>query len=205
MRRQWKMFMWIGAIGLLLTACGTTREARQEDTIREDFKAALAERQVVRRQQTAERCRRHGVMLPARYEEKGGGMLEDYVATRPPCGIPARERIGRAEADFRTTWREVMAQPVPLGYEWLLTVKHRIAIWLDTGGLTPADARTALREAQWILTERNEPQALPAAAGPGQSSGPAGQYFAGLNTALNQALGARNITCHRDGGRHPCF
>ncbi len=44
-----------------------------------------------------------------------------------------------------------MGKPVPLAYEWLLAVKGRIGTWIDVGGLTPAEARTALREAQWVL------------------------------------------------------
>lgn len=209
MRRQRKLFICLGVIGILVVACGTTREVhqegQQEDQVRRGFKVALAERQVARRRETAERCHRRGVTLPARYKQKGGGMLEEYVTTRPPCGVPARERVRRAEADFRTTWQAVVGKPVPLGYEWLLAVKGRIATWIDVGGLTPAEARTALREAQWVVVGWIEPLDGSAAAKPGSPSGAAPQLFAGLDTALNQALVTEGIACRKGGKQRPCF
>jgi len=204
MGRHLKTAIWLGIIAVVLAACGTTQEARQEDKLWEDFKLSLAERQVARRRQTAEVCQRRGVALPAQYQQKGGGILEEYVPSRPPCGILARQRIDGAEADFRATWQAVMAQPVPVPYEWLLAAKRRIAVWLDEGGLTPAEATTALREAQWVVSE-SEPRVLPAAAESGQSSGTAEQTFARLNTALNEALAEHGIVCRHKGGSQPCF
>jgi hypothetical protein len=207
MRRQLKSLIWLVVIGTLVVACGTTREARKEDKedkIRKEFKVALAEHQVARRRETAEQCRRQGVDLPDKYEQKGGGMLEEYTDARPPCGVPARERIRRAETDFRATWKAVVGQPVPPEYEWLLAVKGRIAIWLDVGGLTPDEARTVLREAQWVLVGWEEP-GNPTAASERGSSGVAPQYFASLDTALNRALAAEGIACRKGGKTHACF
>jgi len=205
MGRHLKTAIWLGVLSVLLAACGTAREARQEDKLLEDFKLSLAERQVARRRETAEVCHRRGVTLPAQYQQKGGGILEEYVRSRPPCGIPARQRIDGAEADFRATWQAVMGKPVPVPYEWLLAAKRRIAVWLDAGGLTPAEATTALREAQWVVSE-SESRALPAAAESGQPSGTAEQTFARLNTALNQALAEQHgIACRHKGGSQPCF
>jgi hypothetical protein len=205
MQRHLKLLIWLGIIPILLSACGTTREVRQEDKVRENLKTALAERQVARRRDTVERCRRQGVVLPAKYQQKGGGMLEDYVDGRPPCGILAEERINHAEEDFRATWQEVAGVPVPLGYEWLLSIKRRIAAWLDAGGLTPTEARTVLREAQWVLAgqDGHEPLSRPAESGP--LSGEPARLFAGLDAVLDQALVAEGITCRRDGKRYPCF
>jgi hypothetical protein len=204
MRRHLKTAIWLGIMAVVLGACGTTQEARQEDKRLEDFKLSLAERQVARRRQTAEVCHRRGVALPAQYQQKGGGILEDYVPSRPPCGISARQRIDSAEADFRETWQAVMGEPVPVPYEWLLAAKRRIAVWLDAGGLTPAEATTVLREAQWVVSE-SEARALPAAAESGQSSGTTEQTFTRLNTALNQALAEHGIACRDKGGSQPCF
>lgn len=205
MQRHLNMLIWLGIMAFLLTACGTTREVRQEDKVRENLKVVLAERQVARRRDTVERCRRQGVVLPAEYEQKGGGMLEDYVAARPPCGIPAQERIDRAEEDWRATWQEVAGGPVPLPYEWLLSVKRRIAIWLDANGLTPMEARTVLREAQWVLAGRDGREALPSAEEPSTPSRETARLFAGLDTALNQVLVSERIACRRGGKEHPCF
>jgi len=209
MRRQRKLFICLGVIGTLVVACGTTHEVRQEghpeDQVRKDFKVTLAQRQVIRRRETAEQCQRRGVTLPARYKQKGGGMLEEYVTARPPCGVPARERVRRAEADFRTTWQAVVGTPVPVAYEWLLGVKGRIGTWIDVGGLTPAEARTAMREAQWVLAGWKEPLDGSATAKPGSPSGAAPQLFAGLDTALNQALVAEGIACRKGGKQRPCF
>lgn len=204
MGRHLKRAIWLGIMAVVLAACGTTQEARQEDKLWEDFKLSLAERQVARRRQTAEVCQRRGVALPAQYQQKGGGILEEYVPSRPPCGIPARERIDGAEGDFRATWQAVMGKPVPVPYEWLLAAKRRIAVWLDAGGLTPAEATTVLREAQWVVSE-SESRALPAAAESGQPSGTTEQTFARLNTALNQALVEHGIACRHKGGSQPCF
>lgn len=205
MGRRLSMEMWLGVIAILFAACGTTQEAREEDRVLEDFKVTLAERQMARRRHTAEVCLHRGVALPAQYQQKGGGMLEEYVASRPPCGIPAQERIDGAEADWRATWNAVVGTPVPVGYEWLLAAKRRIAAWLDAGGLAPAEAGVALREAQWVVTEWEERRALPAAAESGQASGGAEQTFAKLNTALNHALAEQGITCLHQGERKPCF
>ncbi|MGH7479989.1 MAG: hypothetical protein ACREJ8_10455 [Candidatus Methylomirabilales bacterium] len=204
MGRHPKTAIWLGIIAVVLAACGTTQEARQEDKLWEDFKLSLAERQVARRRQTAEVCQRRGVTLPGQYQQKGGGILEEYVPSRPPCGIPARERIDGAEGDFRATWQAVMGTPVPVPYEWLLAAKRRIAVWLDAGGLTPAEATTVLREAQWVVSE-SESRALPAAAESGQPSSTSEQTFARLNTALNQALAEHGIACRHKGGSQPCF
>ncbi len=205
MRRQPKMFMWLGGIVILLVACGTTREARQEDKVLEDFKVALTDRQVARRRDTADRCHRQGVVLPVKYRQKGGGMLEEYVDTRPPCGITAQERVERAEADFRAAWKAVDGGPVPFEYEWLLRVKHRIATWLDTDGLSPVEARRTLREAQWVLAGWEKPPAPSPVSAPGSSIGGESQLFAGLDTALNRALVTEGITCRQHGERRPCF
>lgn len=205
MGRRGRNLIWLGLIGILLTACGMSREARHEDKVEADFKAALSERQVERRRQTAESCRRQGETLPASYEQKGGGMLEEFVSSRPPCGITAQERISRAEADFRASWQSVIGTPVPLGYEWLLEVKRRIAVWLDTGGLTPTDSRTVLREAQWILAQTEEPQAVSATVGSDAPAGAKEQYFVALNTALNRALAEQGVTCRHQGEGRPCI
>jgi len=208
MGRHLKRAVWLGIIAVVLAACGTTQEARQEasqeDRLWEHFKLTLAERQVARRRHTAEVCQRRGVTLPAQYQQKGGGILEEYVASRPPCGIPARERIEGSEGDFRATWQAVMAKPVPLAFEWLLAAKRRIGFWLDAGGLTPAEASTALREAQWVVGE-SETHALPVAAGSGEPSAAAQQAFASLNTALNQALTEHGIVCRHKGEDQACF
>lgn len=206
MHRQLKSLIWLVVIGTLVVACGTTREARngKEDEVRKQFKVALAERQVARRRETAEQCRRDGVDLPDKYEQKGGGMLEEYTDARPPCGVPAQERIRRAESDFRATWKAVVGQPVPAEYEWLLAVKGRIAIWLDAGGLTPDEARTALREAQWVLVGWDEP-GNPTTTSERGSSGAGPEYSASLDTALNQALAAEGIACRKGGKTGACF
>jgi hypothetical protein len=201
MGRHLKRAIWIGIIAVLLAACGTTQEVRQEDRVWEHFKVSLAERQVARRRQTAEVCQRRGVTLPAQYQQKGGGILEEYVKARPPCGIPARERIEGSEGDFRATWQAVMGTPVPLGFEWLLAAKRRIGFWLDAGGLTPEEANTALREAQWVVGG-SEAQVLPAGT---ESSAAAQQAFAKLNTALNQALTEQGIVCRHKGESQACF
>lgn len=205
MQRHFKVLIWLGSIAILLTACGTTREVRQEDKVRENLKVAMAERQVARRRNTAERCRRQGVVLPARYQQKGGGMLEDYVDTRPPCGIPAEERIGRAEQDFRATWQAVAEGPVPFQYEWLLSVKRRIAAWLDANGLTPSEARAVLVEAQWVLNGWDDRGNVSAAAESGSPSRATAKLFAGLDSALNQSLAAGGIACRRGGKQYSCF
>src|SRR3990172_11321111 len=97
------MQAFVAALALLVTACATTQEARHEDKTWENFTLALAERQVARRRQTAELCRSQGVALPARHVEKGGGMLEEYVPSRPPCGLSARERVVQAQTNFLAT------------------------------------------------------------------------------------------------------
>jgi hypothetical protein len=204
MHRQLNLLLGLVGIGVLLVACGTTREARQKDTVPKEFKVILAKQQVARRRETAERCRSQGVALPSRYEQNGGGMLEEYVASRPPCGVPARERIRRAETDFRAAWQAVVRKPVPREYEWLLAVKSRIAIWLDVGGLTPAEARTVLREAKWVLAGWEEP-GDPASVESGPPSGGTPRVFGGLDTALNQALATEGIACRKGGKKHTCF
>lgn len=204
-RPRW-MQAFVAALALLVTACATTQEARHEDKTWENFTLALAERQVARRRQTAELCRSQGVALPARYVEKGGGMLEEYVPSRPPCGLSARERIVEAEADFRGTWKTVMGIEVPLGYEWLLSGKRRIAEWLDADSLTPDEARTALREAQWVLAEWEYQRAAPATQSSEASDTPVQvQVFAKLNAALNEVLVAQGIRCRQGSQAQPCF
>src|SRR3972149_5499629 len=115
-----KAALWRGIISVLLAACGAAREARQEDRLLEDFKLSLAERQVARRRQTAEVCHRRGVALPAQYQQKGGGPLEETAPPPPRWGILARKRMEGAEAGSRAPGQAVMAQPVPVPYEWLL-------------------------------------------------------------------------------------
>ncbi|MFQ5989754.1 MAG: hypothetical protein ACE5K9_07555 [Candidatus Methylomirabilales bacterium] len=205
MRRRLTLLVWLTGTGILLAACGTTttHEARQEDKKRKDFKVALAERQVARRQKTAEQCRRRGVAVPDKYRQKGGGMLEDYVSGRPPCGIPARDRVERAEADFRATWAKVIGETLPLGYEWLLSVKRRLGTWVDEDGLTPGKARRIWREAQWVLVGRQAPPVVQASTQPASDSG--ARFFAELDSALNSALDNEGIACRRGGERHPCF
>jgi hypothetical protein len=204
MGRKLKICFWLGMIGVL-AACGTTQEARQEDKAVDNFNVALAERQVARRRQHADACRRQGVVLPAKYQEKGGGMLEEYVPSRPPCGISALERTVTAEADWRATWKAVVGNPVPVGYEWLLAGKRRIAAWVDSEGLTPEEGRIALREAQWILAEWEQSGALPTSAGPGEPSGETEKALANINAALNQALAEQGIICRQHGQAHQCF
>lgn len=204
MRQQLKFAFSLAVMGIVLVACGTgpTREATEEDKIRNEFKVILAKRQVARRQETALQCARKGVYVPDTYEQKGGGMLEEYVdGDAPPCGLTAQERIQRAEADFRGTWKDVVAKPVPREYEWLLAVKSRIAVWLDAGGLTPDEARAVLREAQWILAGWDESDNSER----GSSSGAMRKYYASLDTALNRALATEGIACRKDGTEYPCF
>ena len=204
MRRRHTWFVWLTGIGLLLGACGTSNhEARQEDKKRQDFKVALTKRQLARRERTAEQCRSRGVVVPEKYHQKGGGMLEDYVSGRPPCGIPARDRVERAEADFRLTWKAVIGETVPLDYEWLLSVKRRIGAWLDEDGLTPGEARRIWREAQWVLVGREAPTAVQASTKSTRNSG--GRFFADLDNALNEALDNEGIACRGGGEQHPCF
>jgi hypothetical protein len=205
MRQQLNVCISVAAMGILLVACGTTREARPQNTVPNDFKVILAERQVTRRHETANRCHNQGVTLPDKYKQKGGGMLEEYVNGHAPCGVSAQERMRNAETDFRAAWRTTVGKPVPREYEWLLAVKGRIAIWLDAGGLTPAEARTVLREAKWVLAGWEEPGNPTAASEEGNPSGRVPQYFASLNTALNQALVSEGIACRKDGKKHPCF
>lgn len=204
MRRHLRIFIWLGGIGIFLGACGTTREAREEDKVRDDFKMALAERQLDRRRQTADRCLRGGVTLPEQYRQKGGGMLEDYVPDRPPCGIPAQERIAHAEADFRAAWQVMVGEKVPLDYEWLLSVKRRIGAWIDAEGIAPAEARRIWREARWLLVGREGAPVL-ASIQPGPSPDAEAQFFGKLNHALNGVLDAQGITCRRGDERRPCF
>ncbi len=201
MHQHLKFAFWLAVIGIVLAACGTTREASQEDKVREEFKVILAKRQVARRQETAAECRKNGVYLPPDYEQKGGGMLEEYVNGHAPCGVPAQERIRRAEVDFRATWNEVVARPVPPEYEWLLAVKSRIAVWLDTDGLTPDEARAVLREAKWVLAGWDDSGNSERAS----SSGASPKLNASLDTALNRALAAEGIACGKDGEKRSCF
>ncbi|MFQ5801623.1 MAG: hypothetical protein ACE5JQ_01840 [Candidatus Methylomirabilales bacterium] len=203
MWRCW-VVLAIGGLGLLLAACGASRVAWPGDAVWDEFRRTMAQRQVARRRDTYRRCLSHGVVLPEKYLQQGGGMLEDYVSERPPCGLPAPERMGRAEADFRATWHVVMGGPVPLGYEWLLTVKRRLAAFLDAEDLTPAQARTSLREAQWLVAEWDRRQDLPARAEQ-QPGGAAVRVWADLNRALNRALAAQGITCRRGEAQEPCF
>ena len=204
MHRHLKSLIWLVVISTLVVACGTTREVSKEDKTRRDFKVLLAERQVARRRETAKECRRQGVDLPDKYEQKGGGMLEEYVDGYAPCGVSAQDRMRRAETDFRATWKVVVAKPVPPEYEWLLAVKSRIAAWLDVGGLTPEEARMVLREAQWVLVGWDD-SGNPGTGPDRGSSGGATHYFASLDTALNQALASDGIACRKGGEKKTCF
>lgn len=197
---QVKYLISLVGIGIVLAACATTQQASQEDKLRNEFKVRLAERQVARRRETAKHCARVGVYVPDAYEQKGGGLLEEVVNSRPPCGLSAQERAQRAEADHRETWKEVVGKPLPPEVEWLLAVRGRLAIWLDAEGLTPAEARTALREAQWIVAGADDSAGTSERA---SSSGP--QYFTSLDSALNQALAAEGVACRKNGKKHPCF
>lgn len=190
---QFRIAVCLSGFGLLLAACATTGQPDPEETMRAEFRRSLAERQVTRRRQTAELCLRRGVVLPDTYRQKGGGMLEEHVSDRPPCGIPAEERVERAEVDFRETWQVVIGKPIPLGYEWLLAVKRRLATWVDAGVLSPAEARTTLGEAQWILVDQGE-------ASPQSRA----EFFAESNSALHRALTEQGITCQRGGKTLPC-
>ncbi|MFQ5803712.1 MAG: hypothetical protein ACE5JQ_12520 [Candidatus Methylomirabilales bacterium] len=190
---QLRIAVCSGAIFLLLAACASTGNPGPEEVTRAEFRRSLAERQVVRRRETAELCLRRGVVLPDSYRQKGGGMLEEYVHHPRPCGIPAQERVERAEADFRETWQVVLSKPIPLGYEWLLAVKRRLATWVDAGVLSPDEARTTLREAQWILVDQGE--------GAPQSRA---EFFGEFNSALNRALAEEGITCRQGGKTLPC-
>ncbi|MFQ5989442.1 MAG: hypothetical protein ACE5K9_05960 [Candidatus Methylomirabilales bacterium] len=193
-----KSIVCFSALVLILSACASTGQPDPEETVRTEFRRSLAQRQVARRHQTAKLCLRRGVVLPDGYQQKGGGMLEEYVPGHAPCGIPAEERAERAEADFRETWEVVLRKPIPLGYEWLLEVKRRLASWVDAGVLKPEQARTTLREAQWLLVERQE--SLASASSPQASA----ELFAELNSALNRAIAEQGITCQKNGEKLPC-
>jgi len=201
-----KIFIWLGGLGVLLAACGTTQEAREEDRALEDFKAALAQRQIERRRETLGQCLQRGVILPEDYLQKGGRMLEEYVTDRPPCGITAVERTRRAEADFRALWASMMGRPVPVGYEWLLAVKRRIAELIDGGVITTDQGRTILFEAQLILADRDRRDEMPPMSEQvEQQGGEAAKILADLNSALNSSLDEQGIDCRRAGDRRPCF
>ena len=193
-----KSVVYFSALVVILSACASTAQPDPEDAVRTEFRRSLAERQVSRRHETAELCLRRGVVLPDGYRQKGGGMLEDYVSGHAPCGIPAEERAERAEADFRETWEVVIRKPIPLGYEWLLEVKRRLASWVDAGVLSPEQAGTTLREAQWLLVERQESLA---SASSSQSNA---EFFAELDSALNRAIADQGITCQKNGETLPC-
>lgn len=193
-----------GALVLLLAACASTGNPGPEEIARAQFRHSLAERQVARRRETADLCLRRGFLLPEDYQQKGGGMLEEYVNERPPCGVSAEARATRAEADFRATWQEVMGKPIPLGYEWLLAVKRRLATWVDGGVLTPGQARTTMREAQWILVDQSQSTAKQVEGKTNPSSPSMAEFFAEFDSALNRALGKQGITCKRNGETLPC-
>ena len=190
---QLRIAVCLSGIGLLMAACAGTGQPDPEEAVRAEFRRSLAERQVTRRHQTTELCLRRGVVLPDSYQQKGGGMLEQYVSGRAPCGIPAEERAERAEADFRETWEVVVRKPIPLGTEWLLEVKRRLASWVDAGVLSPEQARTTLREAQWIMVSQGDASPQSRAA-----------FFAEFNSALNRALAEQGITCQKNGETLPC-
>lgn len=194
---QFRLAVCSGAMLLFLAACASTGNPGPEEMARAEFRRSLAERQVARRRETADICLRRGVRLPEDYVQKGGGMLEEYVPGRFPCGMSAEDRMARAEEDFRHTWEAVMGTPVSLNHEWLLAVKRRLAGWVDAGVLTPDQARATLREAQWTLVNRKAPTAGPAP----QSMA---EIFAELDTSLNQALAEHGISCRRDGKSLPC-
>ncbi len=202
-RHRLKIFIRLGVMGILFAACGTTQEARKEDRALEDFQAALAQRQVERRRETLEQCRQRGVILPEDYLQKGGRMLEGYVADRPPCGITAVERTRRAEADFRSIWGRLMRRPVPVGYEWLLMVKRRIAELIDGGVITTDQARAILLEAQFILADRDRRDEISPMSGQVEQGG--AKVLGELNSALNSSIAEQGITCSRTGERRPCF
>ncbi len=193
-----KSVVYFSALVVILSACASTAQPDPEDAVRAEFRRSLAERQVARRHETVELCLRRGVVLPDGYRQKGGGMLEDYVSGHAPCGIPAEERAERAEADFRETWEVVVSKPIPLGYEWLLEVKRRLASWVDAGVLSPEQAGKTLREAQWLLVERQESLAS------ASSSQSHVEFFAELNSALNRAIAEQGITCQKNGEELPC-
>lgn len=194
MRWRRKIVMGLGGFGVLLTACGVPQEARKEDRAFEDFQAALAQRQIERRREIMGRCHQRGVVLPEDYLQKGGGMLEEYVPDRPPCGMTARERTGRAEADFRVVWGRMMGRSVPIGYEWLLMVKRRIAELVDEGVITAGQARRVLREAQFILADRDRRGEGSLVAGQTEErGGDAAKILADLNGALNEAVAGEGI------------
>lgn len=201
---QLRIAVCSGAMLLLLSACASTGNPGPEEMARAQFRHSLSERQVARRQETADLCLRRGFLLPEDYVQKGGGMLEQYVPQRPPCGIPAEERAVRAETEYRATWQEVMGKPIPLGIEWLLAVKRRLATWVDAGVLTPEQAHTTLREAQWILVDRGEPAAEQVKGKANPSSASMVEFFAQFDSALNRALAEQGITCQKDGETLPC-
>lgn len=206
MRQRLKIFIWLGGLGVLVAACGTAQEVRREDKVFEDFQAALAQRQIERRHETFGQCRQRGVVLPEDYLRKGGRMLEEYVADRPPCGMTAAERTRRAEVDFRLLWRRMMGRPVPLGYEWLLAVKRRIAELIDGGAITTDQARTILIEAQFILADRDQRDEIPPMSGQvEQQGGEPSKVLADLNNALNRFIAEEGIACRHAGDRTPCF
>ena len=190
---QLRMAVCLSGVGLLMVACAGTAQPDPEEAVRAEFRRSLAERQVTRRHATAELCLHRGVVLPDSYQQKGGGMLEEYVSSPAPCGIPAEERAERAEADFRETWEVVVRKPIPLGREWLLEVKRRLASWVDAGVLSPEQARTTLREAQWIMVSQGDASPQSRAA-----------FFAEFNSALNRALAEQGITCQKNGETLPC-
>lgn len=205
-RRRLKIFIGLGGMGVLLAACGTPQESRKQDKAFEDFKAALAQRQIERRRETLEQCLQRGVVLPEDYVQKGGGMLEEYVTDRPPCGVTAVERTRRAETDFRLMWERMVGGPVPLGYEWLLAVKRRIAELLDGGVITTDQSWTILIEAQFILADRDRRDEISPISGQVEQQGGEGsKVLVDLNSALNSSLEEQGITCRWVGDRRPCF
>ena len=193
---QFRKAVCSGVMLLFLAACASSGNPGPEEMARAEFRRSLAERQVARRRETADVCLRRGVHLPEDYVRKGGGMLEEYVPRRFPCGVSAEDRMARAEADFRVTWEAVMGTPVALNDEWLLAVKRRLATWVDAGVLTPEQARATLREAQWILVDRGTP------ANPSARS--MAEMFAELDSSLNRALAEQGITCRKGAETLPC-
>jgi hypothetical protein len=75
---------------------------------------------------------------------------------------------------------------------------------VDAGALTPEQASTTLREAQWILVDRGGPAAEPVTGAANPSSPSMAEIFAEYDVTLNRALAEQGITCRRGGKTLPC-